>query len=137
MSILCNIYIPEQNMNEILNQISSPFIILGDFNAHYTIWGSEYISCRGQVIEDILLKTPNKSLLNDGQSKHVTLANGKLSAIDLSFSSATISPTLNWEVHPDLNLSDHFKTDKYEIRGKSAGPSLLNLSKSERRTWNG
>lgn len=85
MSILCNIYIPEHNMNEILNQISSPLIILGDFNAHHTIWGSEYISCRGQVIEDILLKTPNKSLLNDGQSTHVTLANGKLSAIDYFF----------------------------------------------------
>lgn len=111
---ICNLYIPEhfnlktEDLDQILDQIRPPYIIAGDFNAHHPIWGSLNISRRGNIIEQFVLRNPNVTLLNDGHPTHITLANGNLSAIDLTFSSSCIATKLNWEVHDDLNFSDHF-----------------------------
>lgn len=86
---ICNIYLPNQttiellDVQNIINQLPKPYIILGDFNAHNIIWGSNTTDQRGKTIETILLNE-NLILLNDLSPTHINLANGNFSNIDLS-----------------------------------------------------
>lgn len=110
---ICNIYLPNSqdfnvlDIQNIIDQLPTPFIILGDFNSHNTLWGCNDTDHRGTKIETIL-NTNNINILNNGQATRVNSSNGNLSAIDLSLSSATISPNLEWDVIPELSSSDHF-----------------------------
>lgn len=44
---ICNVYLPNhtefsiEDINNIINQLPSPFIITGDFNSHNELWGSK------------------------------------------------------------------------------------------------
>jgi len=77
---VCNLYLPNQtkielsNIENIIKQLPKPFIILGDFNAHCTMWGSEKTDNRGKIIEK-LLENDNIGILNDMSSTHINLAN--------------------------------------------------------------
>jgi len=68
---ICSLYLPpsaEWSINDIadlLQQIPSPVLLLGDFNAHNPLWGSNKLDSKGKIIEDILLKF-NLSVLNSG-----------------------------------------------------------------------
>ena len=54
---ICSIYIPptdqvtEEDMRDFLKQLPAPMILLGDFNKHNTLWGSERTSTRGRMLE--------------------------------------------------------------------------------------
>jgi len=56
---ICNLYLPnsqpinKHDITQIINQFPTPFILLGDINAHNTIWGSEKTDFRGKIIENI------------------------------------------------------------------------------------
>lgn len=110
---ICNIYIPNsysfeiQEINDIIKQITNPFILLGDFNSHHTLWGSYKIDTRGLRIESSIEES-NMVLLNSGQSTHINISNGKLSAIDLTFSSITLAQKCNWSVSDYPYDSDHY-----------------------------
>lgn len=47
--------IPLRGFNAILFQIPEPFLLLGDFNAHNCLWGSDHVDARGRMIESILM----------------------------------------------------------------------------------
>ena len=61
---LCSVYLtPRNNFNfnrkdlqDVIDQHPSPFIQMGDFNGHHTLWGSEDINNKGQQLEDLILK---------------------------------------------------------------------------------
>ena len=59
---LCSIYIPPSfalrpiHLNSLLQQLPSPFILLGDFNGHNVLWGSKDNDPRGDLIEDFITK---------------------------------------------------------------------------------
>ena len=46
---ICSIHIPprsklvEKDLDEIVNQLPTPFLLLGDFNGHNFIWGSDAV----------------------------------------------------------------------------------------------
>jgi len=67
-----NIYLPNHksftgtDINNIIKQLPQPFIIVGDFNSHYVIWGSKNTDRRGKVLEKILEKN-NIILLNSAE----------------------------------------------------------------------
>ena len=54
---LCSIYLSpnkpiiDDNLNNLLSQVPTPYILLGDFNGHNTIWGSNNTNQRGTQIE--------------------------------------------------------------------------------------
>ena len=54
---LCSIYIPpssklsSQDLDDLVPQLPSPFILLGDFNGHNIIWGSKDINDKDKIIE--------------------------------------------------------------------------------------
>ncbi|XP_058817900.1 uncharacterized protein LOC131681210 [Topomyia yanbarensis] len=91
---IVNIYIPADTtnvgtkLNQIIQQISTPYIILGDFNAHHTSWGSARNSQRGNDIMKAI-EEQHAIVLNDGNS---TFIRGSYSAaLDLSIISSTIA----------------------------------------------
>jgi len=67
---VCNFYIPDgpiniQDICSVIDQVPPPRIILGDFNGHNIIWGSDSTDNRGQIIANII-DLYNFCLLNDG-----------------------------------------------------------------------
>ena len=82
-------------------------MILGDFNSHNPLWGSDHITPKGRVIENFISQN-DLCLFNDGSNTFLHSGNGTYSAIDLSFASPTLFDRFSWEVHDDCCGSDHF-----------------------------
>ncbi|GFV88922.1 putative RNA-directed DNA polymerase from transposon X-element [Trichonephila clavipes] len=57
---VCCLYLPpntaihQHDLNNLINQLPAPFVILGDFNGHSTLWGSAKTNLRGRQIEQVL-----------------------------------------------------------------------------------
>lgn len=55
---ICSLYIPPhvnlscKNLHNLVEKLPKPFILVGDFNAHSTLWGSEKSDQKGQLMED-------------------------------------------------------------------------------------
>lgn len=110
--ILCNIYLPYPNWstNDLLRlqqQLPRPFIILGDFNSHNTIWGSFKTTSTGRSVEDFTDRT-DSIILNNGGPTHFNSSNGNTSAIDLTICSPEIAYDYHWNALTDLYGSDHY-----------------------------
>lgn len=113
MITICNLYIPpdlqvnQASLTTLIDQLPKPFILVGDFNAHNPIWGSQTLNSKGRVIEDVL-QNSNVYLLNNGMNTRFNKFNGTFSAIDLSFTSPSLALQIDWQVNTDLCNSDHF-----------------------------
>lgn len=111
---ICNIYIPpNQNINQndirnLINQLTPPFILGGDLNAHGASWGNSYDNQKGKIIQTILEENNNLGMLNDGTHTHINISNGNSSAIDLTIASSNILPVTSWRVTDDPFHSHHF-----------------------------
>ena len=93
---ICNVYfnnaavINETTLSDLLKQIPSPRIILGDVNAKHHLWGSPISDRRGIIISDIIYDN-HLTILNDGSP---TFFNAKLnikSHLDITACSVNIS----------------------------------------------
>lgn len=110
---ICNIYIPpdyqlnDADLANVVTQLPSPFILVGDFNAHSRTWGSQKTFGRGKIIDQYLASS-NMVLLNTGESTHLCSATGTFSNIDLSFSDPRTATSTYWHVLESLYDSDHF-----------------------------
>jgi ribonuclease HI len=96
----------KQHLKELVDQLETPFIITGDFNAHNRRWGCDNENSFGQDVEDWIDEC-SLLLLNTGEKTHLSLAHGTESAIDLSLCSIDISGDLLWFVDDDQHGSDH------------------------------
>lgn len=91
---VCNVYIPNHkeftlsDVQNIVQHLPRPYIIVGDFNSHSETWGSYKSDRRGKFIEE-LQANDFISLLNNGQPTRINLSNGHPSAIDLSLANTT------------------------------------------------
>ena len=52
--------------NELVEQLPSPFILLGDFNAHSPTWGDHRLDEEGKLLEKFI-SLHNLCVLNSGQ----------------------------------------------------------------------
>lgn len=110
---LCNLYIPPNrkfDLNEItdlVNQLPTPCILVGDWNSHNVIWGSEKTDSRGRIFETSLSEQ-DLVLLNTGEKTRFNASTGTFSAIDISVCSPFLAADMNWEIEPHLYDSDHF-----------------------------
>ena len=110
---LCSVYIPpnmrveSSQLKNIGDQLPSPFMLLGDFNAHNPLWGSSGMNDRGKKLEDFLSKE-NLCFFNDGSPTYLHPATGTYSSIDLSICDSSLLTDFDWKVHDDLCGSDHF-----------------------------
>lgn len=104
---VASIYIPGreqvtfEDINDIINQLPSPFLLLGDFNSHSPLWGNTSTDTKGKIIERIL-HNPLIACLNNGTATHESGT-----AIDLSLASSSLVPDVEWTVLPSVLCSDH------------------------------
>ena len=53
---ICSVYLPPSRsvdvveFRQLVNQLPKPFMLLGDFNGHHTMWGCRDINPRGRII---------------------------------------------------------------------------------------
>jgi hypothetical protein len=89
-------------------QLPSPNLLLGDFNAHHTLWGCRNTDSKGQEVADFLLSS-NLCLFNGKTPTYIHQATGASSSIDLALGD---DPSLyldySFTVHGDSCGSDHF-----------------------------
>lgn len=110
---ICNIYLPnsykfaEQEVTDIINKMQKPFLIMGDFNSHNRIWGSNKTDSRGIMLEEIFDKL-DTIVLNTGEPTHINTSNNSYSAIDISISSTQYSYKCSWNILDYPYDSDHF-----------------------------
>ncbi|KAG5858980.1 hypothetical protein JTB14_027661 [Gonioctena quinquepunctata] len=93
---ICNIYVPNpqwtvHGIQNILNQLPKPSIIVGDWNAHSQLWGTQLRNTCGRRVETII-KDNQLFLLNNGEPTHFNMASNSFSSIDLSFVTPNIAP---------------------------------------------
>ena len=72
----CSIYLPpsdhvaKADLINLIEQLPSPFVLLGDFNGHSPVWGNESYNSRGQMLE-YLFSEMDLCILNDGSSTYI------------------------------------------------------------------
>jgi len=112
---ICSIYLPPRNnfnfnprdLQDLFDQLPTPFVVMGDFNGHHTMWGCEDVNIRGKQLEDLILKN-GVILLNDKTSTYFHPGSGSLTSIDLTLCSPSLLLDFSWKVGPDPCGSDHF-----------------------------
>ena len=133
---VCSLYLPpssvitKQELLDLIDELPRPFLLLGDFNAHSILWGSDNTSNRGRTVENICMEC-DLNILNDGSPTYLHPASGTLSQIDLSVCDPSLVLDFEWRVHDDLCGSDHYpiilsstSTDPTSL------PERLNLKKA-------
>ncbi|GFT73822.1 probable RNA-directed DNA polymerase from transposon X-element [Trichonephila clavipes] len=110
---VCCLYLPpntaihQHDLNNLINQLPTPFVILGDFNGHSTLWGSAKTNPRGRQIEQVL-SDHCLCLLNHEEPTYFHEPTRSFHTIDLAICSPSLLPHLNLSVEKDLYNSDHF-----------------------------
>lgn len=110
---ICSVYIPprsaivDKEIDNLLNQLPSPILLLGDFNAHSEIWGCNDLDDKGRKLEDLCTRH-DFCILNDKSHTYIHPATGTFSAIDISICSPSIFMDLKWNVGKDQCGSDHY-----------------------------
>ena len=110
---VCSLYLDPStdvsytDLEDLIGQLAPPFIILGDLNAHNSLWGSTLTNNKGRLIERLLTEH-DISLLNDDSPTYYNLHNNSTSIIDLGLCSSNALLDFSWEVSRDLHGSDHF-----------------------------
>ena len=110
---ICSIYIPPssrlspKDLDDLIPQLPSPFILLGDFNGHNILWGSKDIDDKGRIIESFI-DNHGLCLYNTKTPTYLHPATGTYTSLDLSICFPTLLLDYDWKVHDDLCGSDHF-----------------------------
>ncbi|GBN55058.1 hypothetical protein AVEN_204339-1 [Araneus ventricosus] len=110
---VCCIYLPphdvvsQQDLETLVDQLPTPFILLGGFNGHSTLWGSGVTNSRGPQIER-LISNNCLCLLNNDEKTYFHELTRTFHSLDLAICSPTLLPLLHFTVGSDLCNSDHF-----------------------------
>ncbi|GBM35023.1 hypothetical protein AVEN_240379-1 [Araneus ventricosus] len=106
---VCNLYIPpnqhvaQSELNNLINQLPTPFVFIGDLNGHCPIWGSPDTNSRRLQIEQLITDF-NLCLLNSDQETYFHQPTGTFHSIDLAICSPFIFPFFDLTI----DNSDHF-----------------------------
>ena len=134
----CSIYLPpsdhvaKTDLINLIEQLPSPFVLLGDFNGHSPVRGNESYNSRGQMLED-LFSEMDLCILNDGSSTYIHPATGSTSAPDLSICGPSLVLDYEWNIHEDLCGSDHFPVIlTNNAVEEEAAPNRWNFKKADK-----
>ena len=117
----CSLYLPPgvdfptNDFISLLNELPSPFMILGDFNSKNNCWGSPTSTSpspditykRGSKLLEIL-EDKSLQILNTGKPTFFRAYNNYFSHLDLTIGSPEICHHFNWDTHWNTSDSDHF-----------------------------
>ena len=113
---VCSIYLPpsnnidetlKQDLDNLINQLPQPFLLLGDFNGRHPMWGDVTSNSRGNMIFSLIEKK-ELAVLNTGAPTHFHIQTGTLTSIDISLCSPDCFLDFSWQVMDDGIGSDHF-----------------------------
>ena len=110
---ICSLYIPpnftlhSQHLNSLLEQLPSPYLLVGDFNGHNMLWGCSKNNVRGKIIENFI-EANDLCLMNDKSHTYLHPATGTFSSLDLSLCHPSLILDFDWYVCDDQHGSDHF-----------------------------
>ena len=99
---VCSIYLPpscswkHKDLLKLTDQLPPPAIIMGDFNAHNSMWGNTQNDQKGNEVESFLLHS-NLCLMNNKTATYLHPAMGSYSSIDLSISHPNLLLDYKWE----------------------------------------
>ena len=94
------------DMDDLVRQLPTPYMLLGDFNSHNPLWGGNTIDGKGQRVEQFM---DNHSLcFLDGSYTYLHPGYGTYTAIDLTITQPNLLLDFSWRVLDDLCGSDHF-----------------------------
>ena len=65
------------DLENLFDQLPKPYILLEDFNAQNTMWGSDNSDARGRMLDDLFLQ-------NDASPTYLHPGSGTLTCIDLT-----------------------------------------------------
>ena len=101
-------------MDNLLQQLPSPYILLGDFNGHNILWGGQNTDSRGELIENFITKN-DICIYHSPSTKSFT-------SIDLAFCQPSLFLDYNWSICEDQHNSDHlpiiFSTEDHNPKWK-------------------
>ena len=109
-----NLYIPPKQtfssseILDILSQISTPVILVGDVNAWSTLRGSEITNDRGRALEDVILSS-NLVILNNGLPTHFS-THKTFTNVDISLVSVNLATICEWKILKNFFLTDTIVT---------------------------
>lgn len=109
---ICCLYLPPRinitltQLQHLINQLPEPYIVVGDFNSHNILWGSNHTEHRGKIVENII--KDNLVLLNDGSSTYLCPKTGTFSSIDLSICDAKLAANVSWTTLSYTQGTGHF-----------------------------
>ena len=110
---ICSVYIPpnyalqSKQLDSLLQQLPSPYLLVGDFNGHNLLWRCKKNNVRGEIIEDFLAKN-DICLMNDKSHTYLHPATGNFSSVDLFLCHPSLLLDFDWSVCEDQHGSDHF-----------------------------
>lgn len=110
---VCSLYLPPDckfsltDLQHLVLQLPPPFLLLGDFNSHNSLWGGTFTDRKGRIVENFV-DSEQLSLFNDGSATFFNVASGRSTAIDLSICSSEIFLDYTWSVNDYLYGSDHW-----------------------------
>jgi ribonuclease HI/endonuclease/exonuclease/phosphatase family metal-dependent hydrolase len=143
---ICSIYLPPNEevqlaqLQNLINQLPKPFLLLGDFNAHHPMWHDpRQTDARGRTIVDLITEN-DVALLDKNKMTHIWKVDKTMSHIDLSICSTELLPHYQWEVHEETLNSDHFpillktSTPMEELRPEKWIPGKADWNKFKEQT---
>ena len=110
---LCSIYIPPTNhvskdeLEDLKAQLPAPYILLGDFNAHSSLWGATTENDRGDKMEEFILDN-DLILFNNKTHTYFSNTYGTTSLVDLTICSPSIYLDFDCHVFDNRHGSDHY-----------------------------
>ncbi|GFY29833.1 putative RNA-directed DNA polymerase from transposon X-element [Trichonephila clavipes] len=128
---VCCLYLPpnavirQQDLSNLVDQLPAPFVILGDFNGHSTLWGRVKTNPRGRQIEQVL-SDHCLCLLNHEEPMYFHKPTRSFHTLDLAICSPSLLPILNFSFEKDTYNSDHFPivlSRDYDASGKTFPPT--------------
>ena len=110
---MCSVYVPpsfslnSQHLDGLLQQLPSPYIMLGDFGGRSVLWGGRNNDSGGGLIEDFLTRG-DICVMNDGSYTCLSTGAKSFSSVDLSFCHPSLFLGCSWSVGGDRHSSDRF-----------------------------
>lgn len=93
-------------LEEMTKTCKNEFILVGDFNAHSFLWGSNKEDANGKVINEFIEKQ-DLILLNEGTPTRLDPHTGLTSCLDLTIATKRLASDLFWNVSDKNFGSDH------------------------------
>ena len=103
------------DLQNLIDQLPQPFILMGDFNAKHSLWGESVCDPWGCIIEE-LLDNNDVTLMNDGSPTRHDIFHNSDSVIDLTICSPSLTLDYQWSVDENNHGSDHWPVHLKYVR---------------------